>query len=438
MHRLLCALLLLALIPSTFAASNEPTGPGTWQLVLADDFTTDAGWTDEDGYQSWIGAYRVTPDLHHTGIDVYTMWRSGISLAAGEYIRIEGDIVDVEGWSVMAYIRLDAAGNVRLWNQQLDIIGYYFTPSAPNSTSGHFIAHHLTTGVATRIGFDAPSPGTGIDNLRVYRWVPAPSNLPPVADAGADQATVCFATVTLDGSASSDPDGQPSPLTWSWAQSGGPETVTLSGADTATPSFTAPNAGDYTFVLTVSDGLESRTDTVTVTVDHVEPHWHEILRDGFDVEGPWTGGVERTVIVGWRTIRFFGRVIRIPIFGRVVESMYRESPDLAWTGPRLHPVRRDLPVAIAAGDRVRVSMRITGQPPRLRGVLQLAGQALSLTASGAGYDATTRTLTFEFTATAAATTVDVLLLSRQAGLDDLVIRVLDPGCGHLPPPVGNG
>uniref|UniRef100_UPI0038BC58F3 PKD domain-containing protein n=1 Tax=Methylosarcina fibrata TaxID=105972 RepID=UPI0038BC58F3 len=72
--------------------------------------------------------------------------------------------------------------------------------------------------------------------------------------------------VHLDGSASVDADNGPSSLTYRWAQISGP-TVTLSGADTATPSFTPTVKGSYKFSLTVNDvAIDSKADKVTVQV----------------------------------------------------------------------------------------------------------------------------------------------------------------------------
>ena len=84
------------------------------------------------------------------------------------------------------------------------------------------------------------------------------SNAPPVADAGPDQTVGPGAFVTLDGGGSA------------WTQTSGTP-VTLTGASTVTPTFTAPAdvaGATLTFSLTVTDdqGGTSVPDTVTVTV----------------------------------------------------------------------------------------------------------------------------------------------------------------------------
>ncbi|HEY3135127.1 MAG TPA: PKD domain-containing protein [Blastocatellia bacterium] len=96
-------------------------------------------------------------------------------------------------------------------------------------------------------------------------------NHQPRADAGADQTRDEGSLVRLDGSASTDPDGDA--LTYAWIQTRGPG-VTLSDAHDATPTFTAPPVGPggatLAFQLVVSDGAaSSRPDEVIVTVQHV-------------------------------------------------------------------------------------------------------------------------------------------------------------------------
>jgi K319-like protein/HYR domain-containing protein len=89
----------------------------------------------------------------------------------------------------------------------------------------------------------------------------------PVADAGDDQTVLSGRLAVLDGSASTDPDGDP--LGYRWEQVTGPP-VTVSADGSAQPSFIAPAVDAPTtlrFRLTVTDTeLTSDPDEVVVTV----------------------------------------------------------------------------------------------------------------------------------------------------------------------------
>ncbi|MBX2807567.1 MAG: fibro-slime domain-containing protein [Cellvibrionaceae bacterium] len=94
-------------------------------------------------------------------------------------------------------------------------------------------------------------------------------NRAPVADAGVDQVLSIGQTVTLDGSGSSDADGDP--LTYQWTVIS-PEGASVSDPYAVMPRLTIDAYTTYVVQLVVNDGaLDSPPDTVSLQVDNVKP-----------------------------------------------------------------------------------------------------------------------------------------------------------------------
>ena len=92
-------------------------------------------------------------------------------------------------------------------------------------------------------------------------------NKPPIAIAGPDQViTLPTDSVSLDGSASSDPDGKISE--WLWTKISGPASFNIIKPSDSTTKVKTLVAGTYQFELKVTDnGGLSAKDTVQVIVN---------------------------------------------------------------------------------------------------------------------------------------------------------------------------
>jgi hypothetical protein len=116
------------------------------------------------------------------------------------------------------------------------------------------------TALGFYFGSSTKSTDTGGPPSRV---VPG-SGTPPISDAGADQAAVIGATVTLKGRGSAA-SGAPVTYAWTLTTPGGSKTK-LSQSDIASPTFAPDVAGKYVAQLTVSDGSSSSSASQTITV----------------------------------------------------------------------------------------------------------------------------------------------------------------------------
>jgi hypothetical protein len=121
----------------------------------------------------------------------------------------------------------------------------------------------LTGGTTTTPSFIIDKPGSYIVQLIVNdgKVDSNPSivtistqNSPPVAKAGADQTVETGATVQLDGTRSSDVDGDPLTYLWSFSSSPIGSLAILANSTSANPTFVTDKKGSYVIQLIVNDG----------------------------------------------------------------------------------------------------------------------------------------------------------------------------------------
>ena len=129
-----------------------------------------------------------------------------------------------------------------------------------------------------------------------------PENHPPVANAGPDQAVAVGNVVQLNGSGSSDADGDPLTYSWSLIERPAGSGASLSNPTTVNPTFVADKAGTFVAQLVVNDGkVDSSPDTVAVIVEGQPPSQTGTITgvkfNDENGDGIWNGA--ETGLAGW-------------------------------------------------------------------------------------------------------------------------------------------
>ena len=167
-------------------------------------------------------------------------------------------------------VTLDGSGSFDANN---DTITYFWTISSqPNGSSVH-----LSDSTSSSPSFTPSVAGVYVASLVVndgkLNSTPSTvtisvgnSNVAPVANAGIAQNVVVGATTSLNGSNSSDANGDSITYSWKLLTIPAGSNATLANATSVNPTFVPDIAGNYVVSLTVNDGsLSSAASTVTIT-----------------------------------------------------------------------------------------------------------------------------------------------------------------------------
>lgn len=219
--------------------------------------------------------YRFSINIpHDAGIGRRKVYAEG-KLAPGNFVKSNTIILSIEMSTPPDPLRVEpgkllfSRGVGR--NFPLAVYGTFpdgTTRTLTNSSLTHYQSDNPNVvtvndrGTVTTIGVGKATIKVTYGNnnpIDVPVTVEAPSIPPPVANAGTTQTVRAGTTVTLDGSKSSEPNGQA--LAFHWTQTGGPA-IKLSNPYNANPkpTFTAPDVSTdttLTFQLIVNNGISN-------------------------------------------------------------------------------------------------------------------------------------------------------------------------------------
>ena len=226
---------------ATTQATFTPSATGVYEFELT---VSDAEFADRDTVRVTVGAANLAPTVDAGADQAVTVGAAATIAATAE--DPDGDPLTF-AWTVtsrpVGSTAQPAPANAATISITPDVAGEYVLQVTVTDGRG----------------------GQAVDDVRVTATAPG-ANRAPTADAGFDLEGTETITMTLDGTGSSDPDGDP--LTFAWTVVSRPDgsTAEIASASAAVASFTPDLEGVYVVQLAVSDGQFTSTDTATLTV----------------------------------------------------------------------------------------------------------------------------------------------------------------------------